>query len=78
MGYTFLKAVGINEGVANSWDEYTDWGMKLGIDRDLRLELQHRLRQSKQPETLAPIWHPQKFAADAYAIFQTLLRAYPD
>jgi predicted O-linked N-acetylglucosamine transferase (SPINDLY family) len=78
MGYAFLKAVGINEGVANSWDEYIDWGMKLGIDRDLRLELQHRLRQSKQPETLAPIWHPQKFAVDAYAIFQILLRANPD
>jgi protein O-GlcNAc transferase len=72
MGYSFLKAVGINEGVAKNWEEYTDWGVKLGLDKDLRDLLQGRIKQSKQPETLAPIWNPQKFAMDAYGIFQGL------
>jgi uncharacterized protein (TIGR03032 family) len=73
MGYSFLKAVGIREGVAQNWQEYIDWGVKLGTNADLRHQLQQRLRQSQQKETLSPLWNPQKFAIDAYNIFKTLV-----
>jgi predicted O-linked N-acetylglucosamine transferase (SPINDLY family) len=72
MGYSFLKAVGISEGVAKNWDEYIEWGVKLGNNPDLRMELQQRLQQSKQKETLSPLWNPQKFAIDSYKIFESL------
>ena len=72
MGYSFLTAVGISEGIAKNWEEYIDWGVKLGTNLDLRLQLQQKLVQSKRKETLSPIWNPQKFALDAYTLFQTL------
>jgi uncharacterized protein (TIGR03032 family) len=72
MGYSFLTAVGISEGIAKNWEEYIDWGVKLGTNLDLRLQLQQQLHQSKQKETLSSIWNPQKFALDAYTLFQAL------
>lgn len=72
MGYSFLKAVGISEGVAKNWDEYIEWGVKLGNNPDLRMELQQRLKQSKQKETLSPLWNPKKFAIASYKIFESL------
>ncbi|MDD1449161.1 TIGR03032 family protein [Dolichospermum sp. ST_sed8] len=71
MGSSFLKAVGISEGVAKNWKEYIEWGVKLGTDLDLRHQLQQKLIQSKQKDTLSPIWNPQKFAIEAYNLFQT-------
>jgi len=75
MGYSFLKAIGINEGIATSWDEYIGWGIKLGTDHDLRNSIKQELLRSKQPETLAPLWNPQKFANDMYNVFKDLLLA---
>jgi predicted O-linked N-acetylglucosamine transferase (SPINDLY family) len=76
MGYSFLTAVGISEGIAKNWEEYIDWGVKLGTNLDLRLQLQQKLVQSKRKETLSPIWNPQKFALDAYTLFQTLEKKF--
>jgi predicted O-linked N-acetylglucosamine transferase (SPINDLY family) len=73
MGYSFLKALGISEGVAHDWQEYTEWGVKLGLDQNLRSQIQAKIKQSKQPETLSPIWNPAKFAQDAYDLFQSIL-----
>ncbi|GAB4293589.1 MAG: hypothetical protein Fur0025_29910 [Oscillatoriaceae cyanobacterium] len=73
MGYSFLKTLGIAEGVAWSWEEYVEWGVKLGLDRGLRHYLQERLRTSKQPDNLAPLWNPRKFARDMYGIFEQLI-----
>ncbi len=73
MGYSFLKAVGISEGVAKTWEEYINWAVRMGTDLNLRMDLQNRILQSKQPETLSPIWNPQKFAIDSLDLFQSLL-----
>ena len=34
--YTFMVNAGIEEGIAWSQSEYIEWGIKLGLDRDLR------------------------------------------
>lgn len=73
MGCSFLQALGINEGIARSWEEYVEWGVKLGIDTNLRSSIKDRLIQSKQLETLAPLWNPRKMASDMYNLFQELL-----
>ncbi|HIK10511.1 MAG TPA: tetratricopeptide repeat protein [Oscillatoriaceae cyanobacterium M33_DOE_052] len=73
MGYSFLTTLGIAEGVAWSWDEYVEWGVKLGLDASLRHHLRERLRASKQPDNLAPLWNPRKFARDMYGIFEQLI-----
>jgi len=73
MGYSFLQDLGINEGVATSWKEYIQWGVKLGKEPELRQQVVEKLKNSKKPENLAPLWNPQKFAQDFYEICQQLL-----
>ena len=73
MGYSFLQALGINEGIASSWEEYVEWGVKLGKDTGLRTLIINKLIQSKQDEALAPLWNPKKLANDMYDILRTLI-----
>lgn len=73
MGYSFLQAVSLSEGVAKSWEEYSDWGIQLGNNTELRLSVRDKLVQSKQPETLSPLWNPKKLARDMYGVFEQLL-----
>jgi len=73
MGYSFLKTLSLNECITNSWEEYIEMGVKLGKDRELRQSIKEKLVQSKQPETLSPLWNPQKFAQDMYKVFEQLL-----
>lgn len=35
-GYTFLKNLGITEGIAYTDEEYIQWGVKFGTDEELR------------------------------------------
>lgn len=74
MGYAFLQTIGINEGIAHSWDEYINWGVKYGQDNNLRQSVINQLIQAKNLDNLSPLWHPQKFAEDLYGILQDLLK----
>ena len=73
MGYSFLQAIGINEGVANNWDEYIAWGVRYGLEPELRSAVRRHLVESKDPANLAPLWNPQKLAQDMYNLLQALL-----
>jgi predicted O-linked N-acetylglucosamine transferase (SPINDLY family) len=73
MGYSFLQAVGINEGVANNWEEYIAWGVRYGLEPELRSAVRQQLIASKDPTNLAPLWNPQKLAQDIYNLFQSLM-----
>ena len=74
MGYSFLQGLSIEEGIAGSWKDYINWGVRLGQDQVLRTSVQEKLIQSKQSESLAPLWNPQQFAENLYGIFQQLIR----
>lgn len=73
MGYSFLKTLGIDAAIAWSWEEYVEWGVRLGKEVSLREEIRSQLVRSKHPKQLAPLWNPQKFAKDMYALFEQLL-----
>lgn len=73
MGYSFLQALGIDAGIAHSWDEYIAWAVKYGLEPELRNSIKQRLIDSKNPASLAPLWNPRKLAMDMYGILQTLL-----
>jgi protein O-GlcNAc transferase len=73
MGYSFLKNLGINTGIAKSWEEYIAWGVKLGKDEKLRNTIKEKLRNAKQKDSLAPLWNPQKLATDLYSLFLMVL-----
>ncbi|MBD2177405.1 tetratricopeptide repeat protein [Pseudanabaena sp. FACHB-1998] len=73
MGYSFLQSLGINEGIANNWEDYIEWGVKYGIDPLLRNSIKEKLISSKYTESLAPLWNPQKLASDMYNLLNTLV-----
>ena len=64
MGYSFLKNVNVDVGIAWSWEEYTEWGVKFARDLELRNRVKQQLEIAKQPETLAPLWNPGKLAKE--------------
>ncbi|MGL4378956.1 MAG: tetratricopeptide repeat protein [Microcoleaceae cyanobacterium] len=73
MGYAFLNSVNLELGIAWNWEEYTEWGIKLGQNFALRNSIRQHLIQGQQPESLAPLWNPKQLAKDMYRVFQELL-----
>ncbi len=59
--YTFMLNAGITEGIAWSQEEYIEWGIKLGLDRDLRDKIAGKLRSGR---TNAPVWNAKQFTLD--------------
>ena len=74
IGCSFLQALGINEGIATSWEEYITWGIMYGLDTNLRDNVRQRLVDSKYPANLSPLWNPQKLAHDMYSLLNNLIR----
>lgn len=74
MGYSFLKSVNLDVGIAWNWEQYTQWGIKLGLDADLRYTVRQHLIKSKQPDFLAPLWNPRRLAQEMYETFGQLLK----
>jgi len=73
LGYSLMRAAGLDqEGMAWTWDEYIEWGVRLGRDRELCNAVRHKLQQAKNPANPAPLWNPKGFAAEMYGILQDL------
>ena len=72
MGYSFLQALGIDEGIAHNWEEYVTWAVRYGLEPDFRNSIKQKLIDSKNPTNLAPLWNPQKLAQDMYNLLQSL------
>ncbi len=80
--YSFMQNVGLQHvepqagelmvGIAHTWEEYVEWGIRLGRDRDLRHAIQAQLAEAQAPESLAPLWNPRKFAVDLLDHLSTL------
>lgn len=73
MSSSFLKSLEIQAGIAQNWQEYVEWGVRLGQDSHLRNSIKQHLANTKQPDRLAPLWNPKKLALDMYTTFQKLL-----
>ena len=76
--YTFMLNAGITEGIAWSDREYIDWGVKLGLDRSLRMQVREQLRLGRQT---APVWNAKQFTLDieqAYREMWAKDREQPD
>ncbi len=76
--YSFMKNVGICDGFAYSWSEYTDWAVKLSEDTKLRKKIKETLRKAKHQESLSPLWNPNKFASDFLEILYSIYSVLPD
>jgi protein O-GlcNAc transferase len=75
MGLSFLSTLGIKTGIAYSWEEYIEWGIRYGTDRDLRLSVHEHMKKARQPDSLSPLWNPNKFAKDLLDLLTKLYLA---
>jgi predicted O-linked N-acetylglucosamine transferase (SPINDLY family) len=71
--YTFMLNAGIEEGIAWSEAEYLDWGIKLGLDRELRWKIQGKLRSGR---TTAPVWNAKQFTLDLEQAYREMWAKY--
>ena len=71
--YTFMLNAGIEEGIAWNREEYIEWGIKLGLDRDLRNKIHGKLRSGR---TTAPVWNSKQFTRDLEQAYQDMWAKY--
>ena len=71
--YTFMLNAGIEEGIAWSQAEYIEWGIKLGLDRDLRDKIAGKLRSGR---TTAPVWNATQFTLDMEEAYHQMWAIY--
>jgi predicted O-linked N-acetylglucosamine transferase (SPINDLY family) len=73
--YTFMLNAGIEEGIAWSQKEYIEWGIKLGLDRDLRDKIAGKLRSGR---TTAPVWNAKQFTLDMEQAYREMWAKYQE
>ncbi len=71
--YTFMLNAGIEEGIAWSQAEYIEWGIKLGLDRELRDKIAGKLRSGR---TTAPVWNAKQFTLDMEDAYRQMWAKY--
>lgn len=73
--YTFMKNVGVEEGIAWTDAEYVEWGVRLGKDPALRQQIAWKLRQSRQT---SPLWDGQQFTRAIERAYKQMWQNYVD
>jgi predicted O-linked N-acetylglucosamine transferase (SPINDLY family) len=71
--YTFMLNAGIEEGIAWSEQEYIEWGIKLGLDRDLRDKIAGKLRSGRNT---APVWNAKQFTLEMEDAYRQMWAKY--
>jgi predicted O-linked N-acetylglucosamine transferase (SPINDLY family) len=73
--YTFMKNVGVEEGIAWTDEEYVEWGVRLGKDPALRQQIAWKLRQSRQT---SPLWNGKQFTREMEKAYKQMWQTYVD
>jgi predicted O-linked N-acetylglucosamine transferase (SPINDLY family) len=73
--YTFMINAGITEGIAWNQQEYIDWGIKLGLDRELRWQVKGKLHAGR---TSAPVWNAKQFTLDMEQAYREMWAQYQE
>ncbi|MFN5516433.1 MAG: O-linked N-acetylglucosamine transferase, SPINDLY family protein [Cyanobacteriota bacterium] len=71
--YTFMINAGITEGIAWTDEEYIDWGVRFGMDENLRQQVSWKLRQSRKN---SPLWNGKQFARDMEDAYRQMWELY--
>lgn len=67
--YTMMVNAGISEGIAWTDEEYIEWGIRLGLDPELRQNIWWKLRQGRQT---APLWNARQFTQEIEQAYQQM------
>jgi predicted O-linked N-acetylglucosamine transferase (SPINDLY family) len=68
--YAFLMNVGVTEGIAWTEKEYVEWGIRFGIDEQLREQVVWKLRQSRKN---SPLWDARQFTRDMEDAYRAMV-----
>jgi predicted O-linked N-acetylglucosamine transferase (SPINDLY family) len=71
--YTFMLNAGIEAGIAWNQQEYIEWGIKLGLDRDLRDKIAGKLRSGR---STAPVWNARQFTLEMEQAYRQMWDRY--
>jgi len=71
--YSMLMNAGVTEGIAWTDEEYVNWGVIFGLNRDLRDRVRWKLRQSKRS---SPLWDARQFTRDLEQVYQQIWDGY--
>lgn len=71
--YAMMVNVGVTEGIARTDEEYVEWGVRLGLDLDLRQKISWKLRQSRQT---SPLWNAESFTRDMESAYEQMWQHY--
>jgi predicted O-linked N-acetylglucosamine transferase (SPINDLY family) len=73
--YSFMKNVGVTEGIAYTDEEYVAWGVKLGTDFALRQEVSGKLIQSRKT---SPLWNAKAFTLEMENAYREMWEIHQD
>jgi predicted O-linked N-acetylglucosamine transferase (SPINDLY family) len=71
--YTMMMNAGVTEGIAWENEEYVRWGIRLGMDAQLRQQISQRLLQSRQT---SPLWNAQSFTKEMESAYSQMWLKY--
>ena len=71
--YSMLMNAGVTEGIAWTDDDYVNWGVMFGLNRELRDRVRWKLRQGKRT---SPLWDARQFTRDLEAVYQQIWDGY--
>ncbi|MGL4500614.1 MAG: O-linked N-acetylglucosamine transferase, SPINDLY family protein, partial [Planktothrix sp.] len=71
--YTMMMNVGVTEGIAWTDQEYVEWGIRLGQNPQLRQQISHRLRASRQT---SPLWKGKQFTRELEKSYEQMWLKY--
>ncbi len=67
--YSMMINAGITEGIAWNYEEYIQWGVRFGLEPELRDLVSTKLRKSRHT---APIWNGKLFAQEMEAAYRQM------
>lgn len=67
--FSFMTHAGIQEGIAWSDDEYVEWGIRLGLDSNLRYRVRRKLWESHR---FSALWNAKRFTRNLENAYQAM------
>ena len=73
--YTMMMNVGVTEGIAWSDREYIEWGVRFGLEPELRQQVFGKLQRSRQS---SPLWNAKQFTREMEKAYEQMWQNYLD
>jgi predicted O-linked N-acetylglucosamine transferase (SPINDLY family) len=71
--YAFMTNTGVKDGIAHTDNEYVQWGIRFGTDRDLRHKVMWQLQQSRNT---SPLWDVKAFTQQMETAYRQMWEIY--